>query len=57
MKEIKIRAPDDLIDRIREIAKLSGIPQSTILRNGARHEVNRLRSIFVTDQPKKTAPK
>lgn len=41
-QEIKLRAPDDFINRLREISTQTGIPQSVIVRNGTATEVTRL---------------
>lgn len=41
-QEIKLRAPDDFINRLREISTQTGIPQSVIVRNGTAHEIARL---------------
>lgn len=43
-QEIKLRAPDDFINRLREISAQTGIPQSVIVRNGTALEMARLES-------------
>lgn len=45
MKQIKFRAPDDILDRLRDISEDTGIPQATIMRNGVEAELNRLNAL------------